>query len=114
MTKFTILLRRNPALTHDEYVTYHKSSHATLFTSIPAVKRHVRRYVQQYTLPVDMPGLPSAKYDGITELWFDNPEAVAAVFTDPEYLEKIRPDEEKFLDLHGCDFILSDENVITE
>ena len=91
-----------------------RASHAPLFTSIPAVQRHVRRYVQQYTLPVEMPGLPPAKYDGITELWFDNPEAVAAVFTDPEYLEKIRPDEEKFLYLHGCDFILSDENVITE
>ena len=91
MTKFTILLRRNSALTHDQYVAYHKSNHAPLFTSIDAVKQRVRRYVQQYTLPVEMPGLPPAKYDGITELRFDNPEAVAALFTDPEYLGKNPP-----------------------
>ena len=112
MIKFTILLKRNAKLSQEEFVEYHRTRHAPLFTSIGAVKTHVRRYVQQHALPIAMPGLPPAKYDGVTELWFDDAEGVGAVFTDPEYLAVIRPDEEKFLDLQGCDFILSQETPI--
>ena len=87
-------------MTQEEFVSYHREKHAPLFCLLPAVKRYVRRYVQQHTLPVEMPGLPPAKYDGITELWFDDADGIGAVFTDSDY------------HLHGCDFIVSQENVV--
>ena len=112
MTKFTILLKRRHDMTHEAFVDYHKNKHAPLFHSLPAVQAHVRRYVQQHTLPVELSGLPPAKYDGITELWFDDAQGIAALFGDPDYLGRIRPDEERFLDLHGCDFLVSQENPV--
>lgn len=112
MVKFTILLKRNASLTHEAFVDHHKHVHASLFMSVAVVKETVRRYVQQHTLPVDLPGLPPAKYDGITELWFDDVEALARCFSDAEYLARIRPDEETFLDVHGCDFVVSSEHVV--
>ena len=112
MIKFTILLKRKATLTHEQFVEYHKAKHAPLFSAVPAVQTHVRRYVQQHALPVELPGLPPARYDGITELWFDDVPAIAAVFGDAEYLARIRPDEEQFLDLHGCDFVGSQENPV--
>lgn len=112
MIKFTILLRRKPTLTHDQFVTHHKQVHAPLFASLPAVQEHVRRYLQQHTIPVDLPGMPPVTFDGITELWFDDTAGLAAVFGDAEYLARIRPDEESFLDLHGCEFIVSAENPV--
>lgn len=112
MTKFTILLKRRATMTHEEFVAYHKTRHAPLFISIPAVQAHVRRYVQQHTVPIDFPGLPPVKYDGITELWFDDVPSIGAVFGDAEYLARVRPDEEQFLDLHGCDFVVSQETTI--
>lgn len=114
MLKFTILLNRNPSLSHDEFVDYHKHRHAPLFLSMPVVADTVRRYHQQHALPVELPGLPPVKYDGITELWFDDVEALARCFSDADYLAQIRPDEEKFLDLHGCDFIVSAETVMKD
>lgn len=114
MIKFTILLKRNPSLSHAEFVEYHKTSHAPLFMSIPVVQQTVRRYVQQHALPVELPGLPPVKYDGMTELWFDDVAAIARCFGDEEYLATIRPDEAKFLDLHACDFIVSAETVIAD
>jgi hypothetical protein len=39
-------------------------------------------------------------------------DALGRCFADSEYLRRIRPDEESFLDLHGCDFIVSTENVV--
>ena len=112
MVKFTILLKRKPDLSHEQFVDHHRNRHAALFMSMPVVKAHVRRYVQQHALPVELPGLPPAKYDGVTELWFDDAAGIAAVFSDDEYMRTIRPDEAAFLDLHGCDFIVSEETVV--
>ena len=112
MIKFTILLRRHPALRHDAFVAYHLEKHAPLFGALPEVRQHVRRYVQCHTIPLPLPGLPPVRFDGITELWFDDIEALQAVFTAPGYMEVIRPDEAKFLDLAGCEFVLSEETAI--
>ena len=112
MTKFTILLKRKPGMSQAEFVAYHRETHAPLFCSLPVVQQHVRRYVQQHTIPLVMPGLPPLKYDGISELWFDNTDSISALFNDPDYLTQIRPDEERFLDLHGCDFVVSEEHVV--
>ena len=114
MIKFTILLVRKPELTHAEFVRHHKEVHAALFTSIPVVRRTVRRYVQQHAVPADLPGLPPPRFDGITELWFDDADALARCFSDPEYLERIRPDEASFLDLHACEFVVSEETVVQD
>ncbi len=112
MIKFTILLRRHPGLTHAEFVAYHRETHAPLFSDLPEVRQHVRRYVQCHTLPVALPGLPPARFDGITELWFDDLDALQALFTSPRYMEVIRPDEGKFLDLAGCEFVLCEEKQV--
>ena len=113
MIKFTILLKRKPSLTQEQFVDHHRRVHADLFMSVPVVQRLVRRYVQQHALPVTVPGMPPVKYDGVTELWFDDAEAIAQVFTDPVYLERIRPDEAAFLDLEHCEFIVSNENPVS-
>ena len=82
MIKFTILLTRKPSLTHEQFVDHRRNVHASLFMSVPAVRANVRRYVQQHALPVKLPSLPPVKYDGITELWFDDVDGIAKVFTD--------------------------------
>lgn len=112
MIKFTILLRRRPDVSHEEFVAYHKNRHAPLFCALPAVRQHVRRYVQSHTVPAELPGLPPVTFDGITELWFDDVQGLAALFNDESYMQTIRPDEERFLDLHGCEFVLSTEAVL--
>ena len=114
MIKFTILLRKREDLTQNEFVEYHKTKHAPLFKSLPEVQQYVRRYVQGHTLPVALPGMPPPAYDGTTELWFDDVDSIAKVFAAPRYLELIRPDEEKFLDLHGCGFLVCTENTVIE
>ena len=112
MIKFTILLKRKASLSQEEFVHHHRGVHADLFLSVPAVRETVRRYVQQHAMVVDLPGMPPAKYDGVTELWFDDLAALGRCFSDAEYLDRIRPDEASFLDLHGCDFIVSTETTV--
>lgn len=112
MIKLTILLRKRADLTHEEFVRYHQTQHAPLFTSLPEVQQYVRRYEQGHTVPLELPGLPPPAYDGTTELWFDAAEDIAKVFTAESYLRLIRPDEAKFLDLHGCGFLVLAENPV--
>ena len=112
MIKFTILLRRKPSLTREAFVAYHRERHAALFSALPEVKRHVRRYVQCHTLPASLAGLPPITFDGVTELWFDDVAGLEAVFSSQNYMQTIRPDEAKFLDLDACEFVLSTETLI--
>ena len=90
MIKFTIILRRKPEMTHEQFVAYHRDQHAPLFGSLPEVQQHVRRYVQVHAVPESVPGMPDSKIDGTTELWFDDIAGLAAVFTAPRYMEIIR------------------------
>lgn len=112
MIKFTILLVRLPALSHAQFVSHHRDVHAQLFMSIPVVRKTVRRYIQQHALPVALPGMPPVAFDGVTELWFDDIDALSTCFSDPDYLARVRPDEASFLDLHACQFIISSENLV--
>jgi len=112
MIKFTILLRRRAGTSHQDFVSYHINNHAALFASLPEVKQYVRRYVQCHPLPVSLPGLPPPEYDGITEIWFDNADAIGKVFGSTDYMELIRTDEEKFLDMQGCSFLISTEHIV--
>jgi len=43
------------------------------------------------------------------ELWFDSVEELEKVFQEPRYLEVIRPDELKFVDLDKCLSFLTEE-----
>ncbi len=112
MVKFSIFLTKRPDMSHEDFVYYHKNNHAPLFTSLPEVQQHVRKYIQCHTLPVSLPGLPALPYNGITELWFDDEESIGKVFTSERYMQLIRPDEEKFLDLQKCGFLITEENPV--
>ena len=112
MIKFTILLRRKPDLTHEEFVEHHRNVHAALFSALPEVKQHVRRYVQCHSTGDRLPGLPDSHIDGTTELWFDDLAGLAGVFESKAYMDVIRPDEASFLDLHACEFLVSTEHPV--
>ncbi len=112
MIKMTILLRRKQGMSHEAFVDYHRNNHAHLFRSLPEVKQYVRRYVQCHAAGAVLPGLPDNHIDGSTELWFDDLAGIASLFESPAYLASIRPDEEKFLDLHACEFLVGTENEV--
>ena len=112
MIKFTILLRRHPSMTPDAFAAYHRDRHAPLFCALPEVREPVRRYVQCHAIDATVPGLPPPRFDGVTELWFDDVAGLQTVFTAESYVNTVRPDEAKFLDLHGCEFVLSSETVV--
>jgi uncharacterized protein (TIGR02118 family) len=96
-------------MTHEEFSRYWRENHGPLVTSVPEFIRHVRKYVQCHIAPGSGPLRTNAEIDGIAELWFDSLEDLNQAFNEPRYMEIIRPDERKFVDLkNSFSFITED------
>ena len=57
----------------------------------------------------DTPFLTAGTYDGVAELWFDDQAAMNAAFLEPRYLEVIRADEVKLVDMERTVSLVTEE-----
>lgn len=115
MVKFVVCVRRKAGMSAEEFHRYWRETHGPLVRSVPEFLRHVRRYVQSHTVADAASIFPAGggdSFDGYAELWFDDLDAVRRAFSEPRYLEVIRPDEPKFVDLERCVVSVTEEAVI--
>ena len=109
MVKIIVCAVRKPGTTHEQFDSYWRKQHAAVIKSVPEFTRHVRRYVQCHVVGDDTPFLEGGGYDGIAELWFDDVAAMNAAFSEPRYLEVIRADELKFVDMERTVSLVTEE-----
>jgi uncharacterized protein (TIGR02118 family) len=112
MLKLDILTVRRPDTTHEQFLVYWRDRHAPFFASQPIVKKTVRRYLQSQTLDETPPGIPTAPFDGIAQLWFDDVDGFLEYLQSPNYQDVIRLDELKFVDPRKVQFLFSTETSI--
>ncbi len=112
MIKISIFLTRRSGLTHDEFVTYWTERHTPMLADLPPGALAVHRYVQLQPTTDEIPGISTANYDGVAELWVDSVDDAAAWFTSDTYTTAIAADEENFLDRSATRFLYSTENVV--
>ncbi len=110
MIKFVYMINRIGGMSVDKFVEYHRHNHAPLFTSIPEAKKYVRKYVVSH--PVAAEGYPQPAYDGLTEIWFDSWADHDAFFTSDNYLQKVQPDEKKFIDYSSVGIMVTEEKTV--
>jgi uncharacterized protein (TIGR02118 family) len=108
MIKVTMLMKRLPHLTFDEFDAYWRDHHGPLVSSFAEVLR-IKRYVQ--TPAVQDPdiqerarasrNMAEAFFDGTAELWWDSFEDLAARKSEEsaKALRALVEDERKFIDL---------------
>ncbi len=109
MIKYIICATRKAGMTREEFSLYWRHHHGPLVKSVPEFTRHVRKYVQCHLVGDSVPLGTTGAYDGVAELWFDSPEDLVKAFNEPQYLEIIRPDELKFVDLGKCISFITEE-----
>ena len=115
MIKLVAGICRKPGMTLAEFHRYWREVHAPLVQTVPEFFGHVRKYVQCHTLEQAgrrFAGFQAAAFDGVVELWFDSVEDAEKAFTAPRYLEIIRPDEKKFIDLTSVKLVLTEEKRV--
>lgn len=113
MVKLMVAVKRRADLSPAEFHRYWRTTHAETVKSIPASRRYIRKYVQCHTLEQAYEDGP-VPYDGVVELWFDTIADQKAFFSDPEYLEKVQPDEARFADMERTVFFVTREEVIID
>lgn len=112
MVKLIVLVVRKHGMSFDEFDTYWREQHGPLVKRVTEFSRHVRKYVQSHRATSAIPLAADAAFDGIAELWFDSTASLEQAFTEPRYLEIIRPDELKFIDLEKCQSIVCEEHAV--
>lgn len=119
MIKCVFLLRRQPHLTHEQFIDYWANQHARLAKEVAPVMR-MKRYVQLQPRPHPLGealagsrGSKVADWDGITECWwesFEDMEMVAGAAGD--LAARVLADEASFVDLSRSEMMFVHENEV--
>lgn len=122
MIKLVFCLRRLPSLSREEFQRYWLDRHGPLVRSHAAVLG-IRRYVQTHTLDGPVTDALRASrggpepYDGVAELWWDDPDALAAATATPEGRAAgaaLLEDERRFIDLARSPLFVARERPVIE
>ena len=105
-----ITIKRRQGMSHDEFKRYQREVHRPLLMSIPEAKRYIRRFVVSY--PVAAPDYSGPDYDCVVEAWFDSIEDMNALYFSDNFLIKVDPDHENFIDLSAYGRIVTNEDVV--
>jgi len=108
MMKVFALLPKKSGISDEQFHRHWREVHAPLALRISSL----RRYVQSHRLPQQISGFSSSPYEGVAEVWFDNPAAALGLRENPEYLEGAFRDEPNFIDTAGLTFLVTRENVV--
>ena len=106
MIKLTVLVKRNPALSveefHDEW-----RAHGRMIADEPAFARYIRRYEQHHRVTADYRN--GDTFDGMAVQWFDSYRDFIGLIETPEYAAKMQPDETRILDPAGLVILFTEE-----
>lgn len=106
MIKLTVLVKRNPALSveefHDEW-----RAHGRMIADEPVFARYIKRYEQHHRAAADYRN--GDTHDGIALQWYDSYRDFIAMLQTPEYTAKMQPDESRILDLDGMVMLFTEE-----
>ncbi|MGA7872727.1 MAG: EthD domain-containing protein [Candidatus Binatus sp.] len=108
MVKAFNFFKRKPGLSVDDFRSYWLNQHAALIRAIP----ELRRYVASLTLPSAYRNREPL-YDGISEAWFDDENAIRANVDSPPR-RAASADDTKFVDTSQAGSIVVDEIVQKE
>lgn len=97
-------------MTHQEFLDYRRDVHAPLLLSIPETKQYVRKFI--VSAPVPAPGYPAPVYDAMVEAWFDSVEDMHTFFQSDNFVNRVDPDHENFLDLSAVVRLVTEETVV--
>jgi hypothetical protein len=115
MLNLIAAVRRKPGMTHRAFLHHLQHVHGPLSAANPL---HVRRYVQNHVFDAsfgteeDPAHLNDFGRDSVTELHFENMEALAATMADPYTREVIGPDGAHFNDMPSALTLLARPSVL--
>lgn len=85
MIKVTILLRRAPGASHEDFVDHHATVHTDLVRSVPGGREHIVRFARTELSARKASAVSQPGFDGIDELWIDDEQWLGALLASPAF-----------------------------
>lgn len=95
MIKLTVLVKRNPALSIEEFHAEWRA-HGRMIAGEPVFALHIKRYEQHHRVLADYRS--GDTFDGMAVQWFESYRDFLALIETPEYAARMQPDEARILD----------------
>jgi len=108
VVKLICFVKRNPALSVDEFHRHWREDHARVIVDTPDFAEHIVRYEQNHRLPRDYDRPDDPDFDGVAIQWFDSPAAFLAMISSDGYRDRVAPDEAALLDGDGLAWMLTE------
>ena len=105
MTKMMLLLYKRADLTGDEFNRYWRERHQPLLLQLPGLKKLVLNGVRHDA------NTPASACDGISEAWYDSPEAMYAALASSA-AQAVAADTLNFLDVSKLQILIVDEDMV--
>jgi uncharacterized protein (TIGR02118 family) len=102
--KIVVVLFRKGDLSHEQCLAeWSGEPHTSIVRAVPGL----RKWVQNHVIPTSAEAPP----DGIGELWFDSPEAMAETMKSPQMAAAFE-DAQRFLDLKRTYALVVEERMV--
>jgi len=108
MVKGVWQLKHKPGMTLDEFRRYWIEVHGAMGHKVPGFRRYVQSHLVDEAYTYALP-----QYDGVVNIWFDSPEAMAAAFASPEG-QAMAADGDVFLDMSATRIFVAQEYPVIE
>lgn len=106
--KVFVALTRKDTFSRQQFQDHWRHPHATWGLAM-AARKH---YVQSQAIETAQISPALQRYDGVSEIWFENVGDAAAYNQDSVYKAKLAPDEPSFLSMRHTRFLVADEEVV--
>ncbi len=108
MIKVVSVIKRMPGMTVEAFQDYWCNEHAKLVEQLPSLKRYVQSHTRLSGYKKREPAI-----DGISELWFDDTDALIALQASSVLLA-VAEDEKNLVDINSYVQLLVEEHVIKD
>ncbi|CAI6329125.1 unnamed protein product [Periconia digitata] len=114
-----LFYNRKEGITPEQFNDYWANKHTELVTPFH-LRIGVVKYSQYHSTPefrdlARAEGAPPIlEFDGAAEFWMHDIQTLAKMQSDPFYIEKIRPDEEQFIDGKSLKLIVGVDYIVVE
>ncbi|EEY18948.1 predicted protein [Verticillium alfalfae VaMs.102] len=122
LVRITTLIPRKKGLSKDAFYKHWTEVHAPLCTDF-MLRHGVVEYRQYHTtdeakalgeVMAKAAGRPMLEYDGMSDAYVKDFKTFEDAFRDPEYLQKIRPDELAFIDVENLQMTIGYDWLVVE
>ena len=105
--KIITLHKRKEGMPLQDFRNYYLKNHSQHVLKLPGIKRYLQCHTRDGAYIVG-----ESRFDGVSQIWFDNVQSLQKALNSPEFKNIVEPDMEQFLEIKYNFSLVTKENWI--